>query len=173
MFQFSLSLFCASLVAATQIKDEFASFKTLFNKKYDETEEVSKHTWAHLFSYKIKNKTPNHIWHLLFIKINIWIHFSKIFSKQYAILIFKVYRINVFKSNLRIINEHNKGYKEGRYSWSMGVNQFTDLTPAEFMALNNLQIPDAPKRELTYQMKSYEVASAIDWRKKVICKLWE
>ena len=53
----------------------------------------------------------------------------------------------------------------------MGINQFTDLTAAEFGALNNLQIPNAPQREVPYQMKSYKVASAVDWRKKVISKL--
>ena len=69
---------------------------------------------------------------------------------------------------MKIIDEHNKGYKEGRYSWFMGINQFTDMTREEFSQRNNLRIPYAPKTELVYEMKAQKVAKAVDWRKKVI-----
>ena len=55
---------------------------------------------------------------------------------------------------MKIIEEHNKGYKEGRYSWFMGINQFTDMTREEFRRRNNLRIPNAPKTELVYEMKA-------------------
>ena len=81
---------------------------------------------------------------------------------------FKAYRRKVFKSNLKVIEEHNKGFREGKYTWSMGINQFTDLTAEEFGKLNNLQIPnDAPRRKFAYQMKAKEVNSSVDWRKMV------
>merc|ERR1719323_1839026 len=38
------------------------------------------------------------------------------------------YRFNVFKTNFDAIQEHNRG----NYSWTEGVNQFTDLTNLEF-----------------------------------------
>ena len=96
------------------------------------------------------------------------IFFNSVILIIYQLSIFKPYRMSVFESNMKIINEHNKGYKDGRYSWYMGINQFTDWTPEEFSRLNNLQIPDAPKTELVYEMKADEIAEAIDWRKKVI-----
>ena len=69
---------------------------------------------------------------------------------------------------MKIIDEHNKGYKEGRYSWFMGINQFTDMTREEFSERNNLRIPFATKTELVYEMKAKKVAKAVDWRKTVI-----
>ena len=69
---------------------------------------------------------------------------------------------------MKIIDEHNKGYKEGRYSWFMGINQFTDMTRDEFSKRNNLRISNAPKTELVYEMKAKKVANAVDWRKKVM-----
>ena len=68
---------------------------------------------------------------------------------------------------MKIIDEHNKGYNEGRYSWFMGVNQFTDMTREEFNKLNNLKMPNAPKTDLVYEMKAKKVAKAVDWRNKV------
>ena len=76
--------------------------------------------------------------------------------------------MKVFQANLKIINEHNKGYKEGKYLWYMGINEFTDLTKEEFNRRNNLRVPYAPKTEVVYEMKASEVAEAIDWRDKVI-----
>ena len=76
--------------------------------------------------------------------------------------------MSVFESNMKIINEHNKGYKDGKYSWYMGINKFTDLTPEEFNRLNNLRMPEVSKRELVYEMKAKKIAKAVDWRKKVV-----
>ena len=50
----------------------------------------------------------------------------------------------------------------------MGINKFTDLTPEEFNRLNNLRMPEVPKRELVYEMKAKKIAKAVDWRKKVV-----
>ena len=69
---------------------------------------------------------------------------------------------------MKIIEEHNKGYKEGRYSWFMGINQFTDMTRDEFCKQNNLRISNAPKTELVYEMRVKKVPNAVDWRKKVL-----
>ena len=72
---------------------------------------------------------------------------------------------------MKIIEEHNKGYKEGRYSWFMGINQFTDMTREEFRKRNNFRMPNAPKTELVYEMKAEKIAQSLDWRKKVISYL--
>ena len=76
--------------------------------------------------------------------------------------------MKIFESNLKVIEEHNEGFREGKYTWSMGINQFTDLTAEEFGKLNNLQIPnDSPRRKFAYKMKAKEVNSSVDWRKMV------
>jgi len=53
--------------------------------------------------------------------------FVKEFNKQYPTE--EVFdRYNTFKANLELIHAHNAGNS----GWEMGVNQFADLTPAEF-----------------------------------------
>merc|ERR1712154_704116 len=46
----------------------------------------------------------------------------------------------------------------------MGVNQFTDLTHDEFMAMNTLSIPDMPQAPKKYEMQAKSMASSVDWR---------
>lgn len=41
-------------------------------------------------------------------------------------------RFEIFKGNLEKIREHNQLYDEGKTTWLMGVNQFSDLTFEEF-----------------------------------------
>ena len=41
-------------------------------------------------------------------------------------------RFNIFSENLKKYEEHNKSGA----SWTMGVNQFSDLTEAEFEAFH-------------------------------------
>jgi len=63
--------------------------------------------------------------------------FVKEFNKQYPTE--EVFdRYNTFKANLELINAHNNGSS----SWKMGVNQFADLSPAEFKAFLGLKPRD-------------------------------
>jgi len=86
----------------------------------------------------------------------------KDFNKQYPTE--EVFdRFNTFKANLELINAHNNGSG----SWKMGVNQFADLTPAEFKAYLGLR-----PRENSY-IRSQNVAvlppaqsNDIDWTTK-------
>jgi hypothetical protein len=88
--------------------------------------------------------------------------FVKDFNKQYPTE--EVFdRFNTFKANLELINAHNNGSG----SWKMGVNQFADLTPAEFKAYLGLR-----PRENSY-IRSQNVAvlppaqsNDIDWTTK-------
>jgi C1A family cysteine protease len=60
--------------------------------------------------------------------------FVKTYKKQYPTE--EVFdRYNTFKANLELINTHNSGSS----GWTMGVNQFADLSPAEFKAYLGLK----------------------------------
>ena len=50
----------------------------------------------------------------------------------------------------------------------MRVNKLSDLTHDEFMRLNTLKVPDLPKGHKPYAATDMEVASSVDWRKKVL-----
>ena len=41
--------------------------------------------------------------------------------------------MQIFEENLRVIEKHNEEAKLGLHSYTMGVNQFTDLTNEEYM----------------------------------------
>jgi len=61
----------------------------------------------------------------------------KTFNKQYPTEeVFQ--RYSTFKENLELINAHNNGSSD----WKMGVNQFADLTPAEFKTYLGLKPRD-------------------------------
>jgi len=78
-------------------------------------------------------------------------------------------RYNIFKSWVDTINAHNAGNN----SWTMAINQFSDLTPAEFKVqyLNGLLIPQGDNRipdltDETVMLPDPSQPNDIDWRSK-------
>jgi C1A family cysteine protease len=70
------------------------------------------------------------------------------------------YRFKIFVENLKIIDKHNK---EG-HSYTLGVNQFTDLSHEEFKALLNPMKVREPENVFEYDPNV--VPGDIDWREK-------
>eukprot|EP01139_Manchomonas_bermudensis_P018983 Amastigsp_a676280_1700.p1 type:complete len:340 gc:universal Amastigsp_a676280_1700:1041-22(-) len=67
--------------------------------------------------------------------------YEKLFSawkvahkKSYKSAVEESFRFLLFKNNVDIINKHNKEHAAGLHSWTMGTNQFSDLTQHEFVA---------------------------------------
>ncbi len=58
-------------------------------------------------------------------------NFQERFSKKYSTLQEMEERFSVFRDNFRAIRQHNS---DSSQNFTMGVNQFTDLTPSEFRA---------------------------------------
>jgi len=69
------------------------------------------------------------------------------------------YRFSVFKSTMDTIDEHNKG----NHTWTMGINQFSDLTPTEFerIYLGYIHRPNAQRNEA--DLSGLPTADEIDW----------
>jgi C1A family cysteine protease len=88
--------------------------------------------------------------------------FVKEFNKQYPTE--EVFdRYNTFKANLELINAHNNGSS----SWKMGVNQFADLSPAEFKAYLGLKPRDnSYLRSQNLAALTSGPANDIDWVSK-------
>merc|ERR1712083_420711 len=72
------------------------------------------------------------------------------------------YRFSVFKSTMDTIFEHNNG----NHTWTMGINQFSDLTPTEFEKIH-LGYIHRENRERNYaDLSGVEAANDIDWTTK-------
>lgn len=91
--------------------------------------------------------------------------FQERFSKRYSNIEELENRFSVFKKNFIGILAHNADHTQ---NFTMGVNQFTDLTPEEF----KLQYVGGLKTDVgSYGCKSFSssdsnVPSSIDWRNK-------
>jgi C1A family cysteine protease len=94
-----------------------------------------------------------------------FVSFVESFDKTYSHEEF-FNRYRVFKGWVDFVREHNAG----NHTWTAGINQFSDLTPAEFKAqhLSGLNIPQGDNRADTIVLEdpSAPVANDIDWRSK-------
>jgi C1A family cysteine protease len=92
-------------------------------------------------------------------------NFQERFSKRYETFEETESRFNIFRSNLRNIILHNLDHTQ---NFTMGINQFTDLTPQEFKD----QYVGGLRAEVgSYGCKSFSsgasgAPSSIDWRQK-------
>jgi len=101
--------------------------------------------------------------------------FQKLFNKVYPTLEDFHYRFSVFRENLKDIVLHNLEQKD---NFTMGVNQFSDLTAEEFhweyvgKYVRNVDQDDQSqflrfgKKCKSYQYIGSSVPDLIDWRKK-------
>jgi len=100
-----------------------------------------------------------------------WFHFSNFqerFSKKYESFKELQDRFEIFRTNLRNIITHNS---DATQNFTMGINQFTDLTPEEFRQKYINGLKSSKNMVGSYGCKTY-VSSAtfaplsIDWRQK-------
>merc|ERR1711936_744964 len=88
------------------------------------------------------------------------------FGKQYHTRSEHHRRFNIFSENLKKYEEHNKSGA----SWTMGVNQFSDFTEAEFEAYHmggykKTPIVTSSMEGLTVK-RAKDLPESVDWRDK-------
>ena len=108
---------------------------------------------ASVYLYSLENKTEDSAYGFQQFKFD--------FSKKYMREGEEQYRKSIFLRNLVKINEHNANPSN---TYTMGVNQFTDLTDAEFSSLYlTLQVP-ANKKVVDFSDVSVpSINGEIDW----------
>jgi len=89
-------------------------------------------------------------------------------EKHYEIEDF-FHRYSIFKDNLNFINEHNAQ----NHSYTVGVNEFADLTSEEFGKRNTLQT-NTHGSAIVHETHAHEhqnvkAPASVDWRKKQCC----
>ena len=92
-------------------------------------------------------------------------NFQERFARKYETLQELENRFQVFRTNLRNIVIHNLDHNQ---NFTMGVNQFTDLTPEEFKAqyVGGLKAEVGSYGCKTFSSSASGAPSAIDWRNK-------
>ncbi|XP_057658153.1 procathepsin L-like [Diorhabda carinulata] len=97
-----------------------------------------------------------------------WSEFKNKYDKHYTNVVEETLRFNVFKDNLRKIDEHNKKFEAGLSTFKMKVTQFTDLTAGEFQ--DRLKLSVEPESKYPRNIQDIKVdgdlPSEVDWRAK-------
>ena len=98
----------------------------------------------------------------------IWSHFTSFqekFAKKYENVEELESRFTIFRENLHNIITHNADRSQ---NFTMGVNQFTDLTPEEFKAqmIRGLKAPVGSFGCGTFSNSASGAPASIDWRTK-------
>merc|ERR1711959_443676 len=76
-------------------------------------------------------------------------------------------RYNIFKDNVDFINHHNKNLAD-KLGYTVGINEFADMTNAEFVRkYNGYNARAMPKKELNVEMfDTSNLADSVDWTTK-------
>jgi len=92
-----------------------------------------------------------------------FVQFVKDFNKQYPVEEF-FDRFNTFKANLELIEAHNGGFS----SYKLGINQFADLSPAEFKHFLGLRPRDNSyaRSQNEAPVSNVTPSNDIDWTQK-------
>jgi len=90
-----------------------------------------------------------------------FIRWMDTFNKEYSHEEF-FGRYNTFKSWVDYVEAHNAG----NHTWQAGINQFSDLTPAEFQAQYLTGLVSGPVDVTAENMEAAEPANDVDWRTK-------
>ncbi|XP_059494530.1 procathepsin L-like isoform X2 [Stegostoma tigrinum] len=97
-----------------------------------------------------------------------WINWKSLHGKQYE-MAEEAYRRALWEDNVRFIEQHNLEYGMGKHTFTVGLNQFGDLTMEEF----NEHLNGLKENEIDYQAckvftaaKNVKFPQTVDWRRK-------
>ncbi|XP_060526715.1 procathepsin L-like [Cylas formicarius] len=96
-----------------------------------------------------------------------WQSFKTQHTKVYRNVAEETLRFSIFQDNLRKIEEHNAKYENGEETYTLGVNQFADMTAEEFKSFLTLQKPNRTKtgdRQVYRKPLDAAVPASFDWR---------
>jgi len=87
------------------------------------------------------------------------------YNKAYASAADVKYRYNIWKENLETIRLHNEAADAGKHSYTLAMNEFGDLSHAEFVAGHVGKIPERKQQPNKVKLAPVSPADeSIDWR---------
>merc|ERR1719219_760671 len=96
--------------------------------------------------------------------------FKRKHGKRYGTEAEESRRFAIFKENMAFIVRHNLDHKLGRETFTVGVNQFADLTNSEYRSRHLAEMVESPNIRLNYQCpvnfqaSGDELPESVDWR---------
>ncbi|KAF0871410.1 procathepsin L-like [Crocuta crocuta] len=95
-----------------------------------------------------------------------WSQWKATHGKQYSVNE-EGRRRAAWKKNMKMIEQHNQEYNQGKHSFTVAMNGFGDMTNEEFrQVMNGLQIQKLQKRKVFQPPPFAEIPSSVNWRKK-------
>jgi len=96
-----------------------------------------------------------------------WETFKTSYNKQYNEMQ-EVIRRTVWEQNLELIQEHNLLHDEGVHDFSIGINEYSDLTFEEYQStLLGYKMSNATRRGATFLApNNIQVPTTVDWRQE-------
>lgn len=76
-----------------------------------------------------------------------WAKFKVDYNRTYKTAEEEAKRFDVFKENLKKVEEHNKKFEAGETTYTLGINDFSDLTYAEFSKTYLMHLSDDSEGE--------------------------
>ncbi|XP_007539926.1 procathepsin L-like [Erinaceus europaeus] len=77
------------------------------------------------------------------------------------------WRRELWESNLRMIEQHNWEFQQGKHSFTLGMNSFGDMTNEEFKeAMIGFQSQKHGQTKLFKNVLRAKIPSSVDWRRK-------
>ncbi|XP_062616361.1 procathepsin L-like [Saccostrea cucullata] len=97
-----------------------------------------------------------------------WKEFKILHGKTYKTGKEEIHRFEIFRRNVQKIEEHNRLYHQGKTSYYMGVNQFTDLKLEEFVKRNGLNRTSVKYKGCSAHLSANDLVApeSVDWRKE-------
>ncbi|KAF7278428.1 cathepsin L-like isoform X2 [Rhynchophorus ferrugineus] len=97
----------------------------------------------------------------------LWKNYKIKHGKTYKNQVEEIKRYAIYQEHIRSIEEHNARFEKGLTSYKKGVNQFTDMTRDEYLAILTLQLNGKPTKtgnRTIFKSSTDDVPDSIDWR---------
>lgn len=97
-----------------------------------------------------------------------WEEYKKMFNKTYQSKDEESSRFKKFYANKKFIDEHNKNFTNGGVSYSMGLNQFSDMDHEEYVqhtSCAKVGSNDGPIYKPAADVDVATLPKSVDWRK--------
>merc|ERR1712179_510772 len=92
--------------------------------------------------------------------------FKKQYNKKYQTIPEDIYRQEVFEENVDYINQHNLEAEQGLHTFTLGLNEYADLSTKEWkMFLLGLQTDHyKPEDSIEEDSSDEALPESVDWR---------